>query len=164
MRAHEAVLSAAHFRPVMNGLLLFRWLFPRAGVSPIGEFLNVPGHAFLQEWQRMAYRTDEEFSYLASGLPGVEVPAPRHHGTEPYSRDPNPQALADLRSAQELLARAVGPPEDFGDYRRLDFGFAALDLEVADQIDTALRRDVRQRLVWLGDLEEGRRTIGTRPR
>jgi hypothetical protein len=156
MRAHEPVLSAAHFRPVMNGLLLFRWLFPRAGLSPISELLSVPGYAFLQESERMAYRTYEEFRYLVSGLLGVEVSAPLHHGIEPYSRDPNPQGLADLRSAQELLARAVGPPEDFGDYRRLDFGFAALDLEVADQIDTALRRDVHQRLVWLGDFEEGR--------
>ena len=154
MRSHAPVLSAAHFRPVMNGILLFRWLFPGAGLSPVTELLSVPGYAFLQEAQRMAYRTYEEVQYLCGGLLGIDLPVPLHHGIEPYRRALNPAVMDQLRAGQALLARALGAPEDFGDYRRLDFGFAALDLEVADQLDTALRRDVHERLVWLGDFEE----------
>jgi len=154
MRPHAPVLSAAHFRPVMNGLLLFRWLFPGAGLSPVKELLSVPGYAFLQEAQRMASRTYEEFRYLCGGLLGINLPAPLYHGIEPYRRALNVEGMDQLRAGQALLARAIGAPEDFGDYRRLDFGFAALDFEVADELDVTLRRDVHERLIWLGDFEE----------
>jgi hypothetical protein len=156
MREHSRITSAAHFGPVINGILLFRWLFPGSGFASDvpEEIVKIPGYSFLHDSQELAYRTYEEIAYLVDGLLDVAVPAPLFHGGAPYRAQTNDQSLSELRAAQGLLSQAMGAPDDFGDYRRLDHGLAAIDMGVEHEIDTILRRDVHERLIWLGDFEE----------
>jgi hypothetical protein len=155
MRQHHRITSAAHFGPVLNGLLLFGWLFPGARFDTHApeEVVKIPGYAFLRDSQEMAYRTYEEVAHLVGGLVGRPMPPPLFHGIAPRRPQPNQPALDELRAIQDLLARAVGAPDDFGDYRRLDVGFAAMDMGAADELDVILRRDVHERLIWLGEFE-----------
>lgn len=154
-RNHRLDPSAAHFEPTLRGLLLFGWLFPGAGffTDTPSEVAKIPGWAFLDSSQTMAYRTHDELVYLARGLFGDPGPKPWYHGSLPFVPQLNEPALAELGNMKDLLARAVGAPEDFGDYRRLDTGLNAVDWMAAHEIDEILRRDVHQRLVWLGHIE-----------
>ena len=156
MREHDLTVSAAHFDPVVRGMLLFGWLFPGTTIgtsSPEGASSR-PGPAFLSDSQMLAYRTHEEVEYLAAGLLGQAAPPPMFHGMNPYRPQAAPSILAELRRIQGVLGRAVGAPQDVGDYRRVDLGLHALDQFAAAELDELLRTDVRQRLVWLANWEE----------
>jgi hypothetical protein len=156
IRTHSLTVSAAHFDPVLRGLLLFGWLFPGStfGTDTPEEVAKLPGPAFLSNSQLLAYRTYEEVAYLAAGLLGQEAPAPIYHGMNPYQRKADPTIVAELARIQNLLAEAVGAPEDLGDYRRVDLGLQALDQFAAAELDDVLRQYVHQRLIWLGSWEE----------
>lgn len=155
MRSHQQRISAAYFEPVLHGLLLFGWLFPGANfVSDTPEeVVRMPGHAFLTDSQLMAYRRHEEIAYLAAGALGSPALPPLSHGPGPFQAQASPAALAELRAMQELIERAIGEPDDSGDYRRINLGFDWMDAVAADEIDEILRRDVHERLIWLGDFE-----------
>jgi hypothetical protein len=156
MREHYLRVSAAHFDPVVRGLLLFGWMFPGATMgteSPDGA-IQLPGPAFLSDSQMLAYRTHEEVEYLAAGLLGQIPPAPMFHGMNPYTPVADPAILGELARIQGVLGQAVGKPEDLGDYRRIDLGLHALDQFAAAELDDILRKDVHQRLVWLASWEE----------
>lgn len=156
MREHHLTVSAAHFDPVLRGLLLFGWLFPASvflSDSP-GEVVKLPGPAFLSDSQMLAYRTHEEFEYLAAGLLGQEVAPPMYHGSNPYRPQADPGVIAELKRLQSVLGQAVGAPEDLGDYRRVDLGLPALDQFIASELDDILREHVHQRLIWLASWEE----------
>jgi hypothetical protein len=152
---HHLDVSAVHFEPVLHGLLLFGWLFPAACflTDTPAELIELPGWAFLRNSQLLAYRTYEEIAYLAAGAAGAPATPPLFHGTQPYRASPVPGVIAELRKMQELLEQAVSKPDDAGDYWRFDVGFTQMDMVVALEIDEILRRDVRERLIWLGDME-----------
>ncbi len=156
LRTHHLTVSAAHFDPVLRGLLLFGWLFPGSVLgtdAPVGV-VGLPGPAFQSDSQMLAYRTHEEVEYLAAGLLGREAPPPLYHGMYPYRPMADPAILAELATMQTVLGQAVGKPEDLGDYRRIDLGLDALDQFAAAELDDILRENVHQRLIWLGSWEE----------
>jgi hypothetical protein len=156
MRAHHLTVSAAHFDPVVRGVLLFGWLFPGSvlGTDSPEEVVKLPGPAFLSDSLMLAYRTHEEIEYLAAGLLGQATPAPIYHGMYPYRPVADPAIIAELAMIQDALGRAGGKPEDLGDYRRIDLGLQALDQFAAAELDDILRVNVHQRLIWLGSWEE----------
>lgn len=156
MREHSLTISAAHFDPVVRGSLLFAWLFPGSTslTDTPEEIVKLPGPAFLSDSQLLAYRTHEEFEYLAAGLLGMDAAAPRYHGMNPYRQQANPEVLIELARIQKVLGDAVGPPEDLGDYRREYLGLDAVDQFAAFAIDEILRTSVHQRLIWLASWEE----------
>jgi hypothetical protein len=156
LRTHHLTESAAHFDPVVRGLLLFGWLFPSSvfGTDAPEGVVGLPGPAFLSDSQMMAYRTYEEVEYLAAGLLGLGAPPPLYHGMYPYRQQVGPEIIAELARIQTALGQAVGPPEDLGDYRRVDLGLQAIDQFAAAELDDLLRASVHQRLVWFGSWEE----------
>jgi hypothetical protein len=155
MRRHSQQISAAHFDPVVRGMMLFGWLFPGGCLllNRPDKIAELPGSAFLSHSQALAYRTYEEIAYLVSGLFGKPTDPPLYHGIAPYEPQANEAALTEMRAMQKLIGRAVGAPEDFGDYRRIDLGFNAIDPSVVMELDDILRRDVHARAAWLGDFE-----------
>jgi len=112
VREHYLRISAAHFDPVVRGLLLFGWIFPGSVLgtdSPEG-LIQLPGPAFLSDSQMLAYRSQEEVEYLAAGLLGQTAPAPMYHGSYPYRPVANPAIVAELARIQGVLGQAVGAP------------------------------------------------------
>lgn len=156
MREHSLTISAAHFDPVLRGVLLFGWLFPGStlGSDAPQEVVKLPGPGFLSDSQLLAYRTYEEVEYLAAGLFGREAPPPMYHGMNPYRQRADPSIVSELIRVQKVIGEAVGPPEDLGDYRRVDLGLNAVDQFAAHELDQILRNSVHQRLIWLASWEE----------
>lgn len=98
LREHHLTISAAHFDPVVRGLLLFGWLFPGTafGTDAPEGVVKLPGPAFLSDSQMLAYRTHEEVEYLAAGLLGRDAQPPMYHGMNPYRPQAPPTMLGTL--------------------------------------------------------------------
>jgi hypothetical protein len=146
---------AAHFDPLIRGLLLFGHLFPPVWYSHQPEQLIAhPGVQFTGAALTLALRPYDEVIALARAALGLPTAPPLFHGTAGSNLMRNESALAELHAAQALVRRALGDLDDFGDYRRINVGLQAMDPIVAGEIDEILRAEVRQRLVWLANFEE----------
>lgn len=147
---------AAHFDPLMRGLLLFGHLFPPVWFSHQPEQLIAhPGVQFTNAALNLALRRYDEVVALARAVLGLGTAPPLFHGTAGFKPAPSESGLAELRGAQALVRRAFGKLDDDGDYyRRINVGLQALDQLVAGEIDEIVRSEVRQRLVWLANFEE----------
>lgn len=153
----RAVLEhpAAHFDPLIRGLLLFGHLFRPLWYSHQPEQLIAhPGVQFTTAALNLALRRYNEVAALSRAALGLPTAPPLFHGTAGFNPTRNESALAELRAAQALVRRAFVALDDYGDYRRTDVGLQAMDPLVAGEIDAILRAEVHQRLVWLANFEE----------
>lgn len=155
---------AAHFDPLMRGLLLFGHLFPPVWYSHKPEQLIAhPGVQFTSAALNLAMRRYDEVAALAQAALGLPAAPPLFHGTSGFNPARNESAFAELRAAQALVKRATGALDDFGDYRRINVGLQAMDQLVGAEIDDILRAEVHLRLVWLANFEEADPAEGASP-
>lgn len=168
------------FDPVFRAMLLFGWLFPSC-VAPADRtplILEAPGQKVLRETSWLLMRTHDEVADLAAALLGlptnpalsgirrarpdsrpdnitaaeeallVHVVNPRHRPAR------NDEAMAELAQVRQLVLRTLDlRPEFEPAIDRVEIGLDQMGWWPAHYVDRVLRRDVQQRLVWLGHLE-----------
>jgi len=144
--------SQNSFVPVLRGLLLFAWLFPASVPvgSGIAALLDEPGWSFLDDSFGLMGRPYDAMNELVRALLGADgVEITEYTGLFPLQPAPNPEAIAALEEAQDLVERAVGPvPRDPSVYV-IDRGLDRMEWWTARDLDKIVREHVRRRVVRL---------------
>lgn len=145
--------------PFLRGYVLLSSLVPGAVESrdDARAFLAAPGAALVKHALAVALLPWPHVELLARAILGERVAIPEPSPViSTYVPGSNRTGLAELASARELLAMALGEPGDPTElYARQSIGLTMLNRDTAFAIDEILRREVHWRLVWLGDVEVG---------
>lgn len=123
------------FDAFIRGWVLFHRLFPRvAGEGYVR--LDRPEQVFFGDACRTAGILWPEMAILVGRM---------HEAERRGDGDPG---LRELQRLQSLLRRALTPPEETWWRARDHLGLRIVDRDAAEEIDSSLRVEVRQRLVW----------------
>lgn len=147
-----ADISPVHLDPVLRGLVLFAGLCPWAIHRTLDEIAVRPAAHFVDRSLDVAFRGHDEFRSFFEGLL-AEPPADRRLNWAMPEPWPNPDAVADLRRAQELVRAALAGGESWEMSIGIDTGLTRMDWKTWNDLDAILRSDVHRRAIFIGSVD-----------
>jgi hypothetical protein len=150
--------STALFDPLVRGFVLFTKLFPGAILTyeTATSVTSVPNWIYFEHSRQMASFLWSDLEHLVAGILGGPPRTYRSPALESRIRTgPNPEALAELAEAQQLVRDAIATPSrpEPPLANRYDIGLRSMKPEAVFALDDVLRADAHQRAVWFARVD-----------
>lgn len=151
-------MSTALFDPLVRGFVLFTRLFSGALMTheTATTVTAVPNWIYFEHSRQLASFLWSDLEHLVEGVLGGPARIYQSPALESWIRTgPNPEALAELAEAQQLVRDAIAtPPRPEPPLaNRYDIGLRSMRPDAVFALDEVLRADTHQRAVWFARVD-----------